>query len=113
MRTRKKPVIDGIKFELNEPTAVPIDRLFTWVIWQFPRMRESGFSGAVHPPEAEHGWYPAVIDPDGRRVFIYGHVEERFSSPELAAKHLDRPPADGAGKKGHSRRPTPEQSANA
>ncbi len=91
MPTRKKPVIDGIKFELGQPTAVPMERLFGWVIWQFPRARDGGFSGAVHPPEAEHGWYPAIIDANGGRVLVYGDVEERFPSPEAAAKHLDRP----------------------
>jgi hypothetical protein len=91
MPTRRKPVVDGIKFELDEPTAVPIERLFSWVIWQFPRPRKGGFSGAVHPPETQHGWYPAVIDAAGGRVLIHGHVAERFPTPEAAAKHLDKP----------------------
>ncbi len=91
MAKGNKPVVDGIKFELNEPTAVPMDRLFNWVIWQFPRLRDGGFSGAVHPPEAAHGWYPALIDAEGGRVIVYGFIKERFPSPEAAAKHLDRP----------------------
>jgi hypothetical protein len=91
MRTRKKPVVDGIKFELEEPTVVTFERLFAWVVWQFPRSREGGHSGAVHPPETQHGWYPAVIDVENGRVFIYGHVVERYPTPEAAAKHLDRP----------------------
>lgn len=109
MAARKRPVVDGIKLELNEPTAVPMERLFSWVIWQFPRTREGGFSGAVHPPEAQHGWYPAVINSEGGQVLIYGHVVERFPTPEAAAKHLDRPMADEDGKKGRPARPTKSQ----
>ncbi len=90
MPARKKIVIDDITFESNEPTVVPIDRLFTWVIWQFPRLRENGFNGAVHPPQAGHGWYPAVIDAEGGRVTIYGQVKEPYTSPEAAAKYLDK-----------------------
>lgn len=90
MPNGKKILIDGIALNANEPTVVPIDRLFTWVIWQFPRPREGGFSGAVHPPEAGHGWYPALINAKGSQVTIYGQVPERFPSPEAASKHLDK-----------------------
>ena len=90
MASRKKIIIDGITFESNEPTVVPIDRLFTWVIWQFPRLRENGFNGAVHPPQVGHGWYPAIIDAEGGQVMIYGQVKEPYPSPEVAAKYLDK-----------------------
>lgn len=90
MATRKKNVIDDIQFEPNEPTIVPMSRLYTWVIWQFPRAREGGFSGAVHPPEVGHGWYPAIVKADLGQVIIYSQVKERFSTPEAAAKHLDK-----------------------
>lgn len=36
MATRKKIVIDEIQFNPDEPTTVPMTRLYTWVIWQFP-----------------------------------------------------------------------------
>lgn len=90
MPTRKKKVIDDISFETNEPTIVPIDRLYTWVIWQFPRSRDGGFSGAVHPPEPGHGWYPALVDAAAGQVTIFGHVKEAHPTPEAAAKHLDK-----------------------
>jgi hypothetical protein len=90
MATRKKVIIDGITFDPAGPTAVPVARLFTWVIWQFPRPRPDGHSGAVHPPEAGHGWYAAVIDMAGGRVLIFGHVKDRFPTPEAAAKSLDK-----------------------
>ncbi len=90
MRIRKKITVDGISFDPAEPTIVPADRLFTWVVWQFPRFRADGYSGAVHPPEVGHGWYPAVIDTATGQVSIFGHVKEPFSSPEAAAKHLDK-----------------------
>lgn len=90
MPSRKKIIIDDITFEPNDPTVVPIDRLFTWVIWQFPRLRENGFNGAVHPPQAGHGWYPAIIDSENGQVTIYGQVKEPYTSPEAAAKYLDK-----------------------
>lgn len=90
MPTRKKAVVDGITFDPAAPTMVPVERLYYWVIWQFPRQRSGGFTGAVHPPDRGHGWYPAVIDPDGSQVHIFGHVKEQFPTPEAAAKHLDK-----------------------
>lgn len=94
MRTRKKIVVDDIVFDPSGPTRVPMARLFAWVIWQFPRMRAGGFSGAVHPPKANHGWYPAVIDIDAGQVLIFGYIRESFPSPEAAAKHLDQVSAE-------------------
>jgi hypothetical protein len=91
MRVRKKTVIDGITFDTTEPTVVPAERLFTWVVWQFPRARSGGFSGAVHPSEPGHGWYPAIVDIESGQVIVYGHVKERFPTPEAAAKSLDQP----------------------
>lgn len=90
MPTRKNLVVDDIAFETHEPTVVPIDRLYAWVIWQFPKLREGGFSGAVHPPEIGHGWYPAIVNAQEGRVIIYGQVKEAFPSPEAASKHLDQ-----------------------
>jgi len=74
----------------SEPTSVPVERLYAWVIWQYPRPRDGGYSGAVHPPEAGHGWYPAVVNVEQGHVLIYGNVKEQFTTPETAAKHLDR-----------------------
>jgi len=90
MKSRKKLIVDDIVFESGGPTVVALDRLYTWVVWQFPRVREGGFTGAVHPPEPGHGWYPALIEPETGQVLVYGHVPERFPSPEAAARHLDR-----------------------
>ena len=90
MPSRKKTVVDGITFDLTAPTAVPLDRLHTWVVWQFPRPRTGGYSGAVHPPETGYGWYPAIIDVAGGQVLDHANIKERFSSPEAAARHLDQ-----------------------
>ena len=49
MATRKGITIEGITFALTGPTAVSLERLYTWVVWQFPRPRAGGYSGAVHP----------------------------------------------------------------
>ena len=88
--TRKKLVIDDIAFEADELTVVPLNRLFAWVVWQFPRPREDGFNGAVHPPEADHGWYPAIINSAKGNAKIFGHVKEPYPTPEAAAKQLEK-----------------------
>ncbi len=90
MPTRKKVVVDGITLDPAAPTLLSVERLYCWVIWQFPRQRAGSFNGAVHPPESGYGWYPAVIDSDGKQVHIFGHVREQFTTPEAAAKHLDK-----------------------
>ena len=92
MATRKRITIEGITFDLAGPTTVSLERLYTWVVWQFPRSRAGGYSGAVHPSEPEHGWYPAVVDATAGEVLVYAHVKQRFPSPEAAAKHLDQLP---------------------
>lgn len=90
MPAQKKTVLDNITIDTTKPTVVPMELLFAWVVWRFPRPCEGGYSGAVHPPEAGHGWYPAIVDTEQDRVLIFGHVKEPFTSPEAAAKHLDR-----------------------
>lgn len=90
MTTSKKHTINGLAFDSAGPTIVSLDQLYTWVVWQFPRLRAGGFSGAVHPPIAGYGWYPAIIDPTKRRVLVYAHLEEPFRSPEAAAKQIEQ-----------------------
>lgn len=90
MPTRKKNVVADIALNLDGPTVVPLDKLYTWVVWQFPKPREAGYGGAVHPPDVGHGWYPAVVNAEAGEVTIYGHVKERFANPETASKSLDK-----------------------
>ena len=90
MPSRKRVIVDQITFDLSAPTPVPLQRLHTWVVWQFPRLRPEGYSGAVHPPEAGYGCYPAVIDALANLVLVYANVKERFPTPEAAARHLDQ-----------------------
>lgn len=90
MSARKTLVLGGITIDPAKPTTIPLERLFAWVVWQFPRVGEKGYCGAVHPPEIGHGWYPAFIDNQEASVHIFGHVKEPFPSPEAAVRHLDR-----------------------
>lgn len=92
MPMRKKISIDGMTFDPTGPTVVSLDKLHAWVVWQFPRPRPGGYSGAVHPSEPDHGWYPAIIDTPAGQVLVFANVKERFPTPEAAAKHLDQPP---------------------
>ncbi len=92
MASRKKITVDGMTFDPAGPTTVSLDKLHAWVVWQFPRSRPGGYSGAVHPSEPGYGWYPAIIDAAGSQVLVFANVKERFPSPEAAAKHLDRLP---------------------
>ena len=36
MATRKRITVEGITFDLAGPTAVSLERLYSWVVWQFP-----------------------------------------------------------------------------
>jgi hypothetical protein len=91
MASQTKTEINGIRLETDKPTSVKLDKLFSWVVWQYPRRRKNGHSGAVHPPIPGFGWFPAIIDADNGRVHIYGHIADQFPTPELAAKYLDQP----------------------
>ena len=69
MAARKKLNIDGIPFDTGGPTAVALDRLYTWVVWQFPRPRTALVGAAAFLPtgrgsdsalnlQTEFGLYP-------------------------------------------------------
>lgn len=90
MPTRKKVVVEGVSFDVTEPSTVALGALFTWVVWQFPRTRADGHSGAVHPPQPGHGWYPAIINAEADSVLVFAHLKERFPTPEAAARHIDQ-----------------------
>ena len=80
--------IDEIPFSQDKPTELTFQELHTWVIWQFPRNHGKVLHGAVHPPLARHGWLPAIIEPQLKRVPVYAHLETRFATPEAAAEAL-------------------------
>lgn len=88
--TEKEELITvaGIDFDSN-PTVVPLDELFSWVIWQYPRRKGKGYYGAVRPSDPQWGWLPAIVLADQRRVLVFAHVGELFTTPETAAKYLD------------------------
>ncbi len=79
----------GITFSEDGPTRLTMHQLRHWVIWQFPRPRGKGLSGAVRPSIAGHGWYPAIVDAKKKRVWVYGNVDAPSDSPEKAVKKLD------------------------
>ena len=81
MATRKKIVLDGITFDPAAPTTVPV---------MASVVEKTSLNGAVHPPDSSQVWYPAIIDTEGNQVHIFGHVREQFTTPETAAKHLDK-----------------------
>jgi hypothetical protein len=72
----------------DRPTVLGFDELYRWVMWQFPRRKGNGLVGAVHPPQTESGWYPAEIKGEQQRVLVYGHLKQRFDTPEVAADWL-------------------------
>ena len=85
MSSRARKTIDGIKFNGNKPTELPMSDLYTWVIWQFPRFEGEKLCGAVHPPIKEFGWMPAAISSRSRRIEVHAHLEGTFATPEEAA----------------------------
>lgn len=80
--------IDKIEFSQEAPTELSFQELYDWVIWQFPRLHGKALHGAVHPPVARHGWLPAIIEPQKKRVSVYAHLEARYATPEAAADAL-------------------------
>lgn len=85
--------VAGLKFSAHDPTEVALEKLYHWVIWQYPRRKGKGYYGAVRPPTPDEGWYPAIVHADQQRVLVYIHVPEPFPSPEAASKHLESLPA--------------------
>lgn len=83
-----KKEIAQLKFSGTKPTTLNLKLLQEWVIWQFPKKMANGFCGAVHPPMAKYGWFPAIIHPEKNEAQIYGHIPETFDTPELAADYF-------------------------
>jgi hypothetical protein len=82
--------IDQVTLDTAVPTELPLQELFTWVIWQFPRKQAGGLLGAVRPPMAQHGWFPAIIHSKNKTVLVHGQVERPFDTPEAAADYFNR-----------------------
>jgi hypothetical protein len=87
--SKKKWKIGNIKLKKHRATHLDFRALYTWTIWQFPRKIQSGLCGAVHPPDSEHGWFPAVIIVKEKKAQVYAHLDQTFDSPEEAAKFLE------------------------
>lgn len=78
--------LGSIKMQLEQPTNVTFAELSDWVLWQYPRFRGSWLCGAAHPPEPGYGWIPARIQPQKRRVTLYGDCCQPLKTPEDAAE---------------------------
>lgn len=90
MSSMNKIKVGGIELRSDKPTNVAMHRLFGWVIWQFPRLQEKGYQGAVRPPAAEQEWIPAIIRADESRVMVYGNAGKSYSTPEEAAEYFNK-----------------------
>ena len=88
MTENKVKTIDSLQFDPINPTELPFSKLYTWVIWQFPRKQKSGLCGAVHPPIPKFGWLPAIIHPKKQQLSVHAHLAETSSTPEAAADYL-------------------------
>ena len=84
----KKYTVAQITFNTMKPTRLTFDDLYTWVIWQFPKHKEGGLCGAVHPPSSQHGWFPAIILVNEKCVEVHAHLMEQYETPESAADHF-------------------------
>jgi hypothetical protein len=81
--------IGQVHLQAASPTELKFQELYTWVVWQFPRKRSGGLMGAVRPPTAQHGWFPAIIHNKNKTVLVHGHVERPFDTPEAAVDYLN------------------------
>jgi hypothetical protein len=92
MNADSSHTIATLPFHTSQPTTYPIAQLFTWVIWQFPQKTTKGYYGAIHSPEPESSWIPAIINTKKERVIIHAHLNQQFESPEQAADYLKPKP---------------------
>jgi hypothetical protein len=81
--------VASIKLRTDRPTPLSFEALYAWVIWQFPRRKAGGLCGAVRPPIANHGWFPALVNGEKHRVLVFGQLAEEFDSPNAAAEWLE------------------------
>lgn len=93
-QTNEAGTVAGIMLSQTAPTPLSFDDLYSWVIWQFPKQKNGGLCGAVHPPIPEHGWIPAIIQVKKKRIEVYGHLKQPYASPELAADYFHQPETD-------------------
>lgn len=84
----EKIEIAQLKLNNTKPTTLNLRLLHEWVVWQFPKKATNGFCGAVHPPQEDYGWFPAIIRPEKNEAQVHGHVPETFATPELAADYF-------------------------
>ncbi|MCI0576514.1 MAG: hypothetical protein L0332_22240 [Chloroflexi bacterium] len=84
----KRKQVDTLTLRTDRPTELTFAELYTWVIWQFPRKKAGGLCGAVRPPLAGHGWFPALVKSKEKRVLVHGHLPEAFLTPQAAAEWL-------------------------
>ncbi len=80
--------IANLSFNAAQPTVIAANQLTSWVIWQFPRRKGNHLCGAVHSPQKDFGWLPALIEKDGANLHIFAHLTDTFSTPEVAADWL-------------------------
>ena len=79
-----------VTLDAKKPTTLTFGELYTWVIWQFPRKKDGGLCGAVHPPTTSEGWFPAIIYNKDACVLVLAHLNESFTTPEAAAEYLNQ-----------------------
>ena len=49
-KTQTEFKVADITLSKKHPTKLTYDDLYTWVIWQFPKLKGDGLCGAVRPP---------------------------------------------------------------
>lgn len=86
--TGQKNKVASVFLRTDGPTRLQKSDLYRWIVWQFPRPMANGLCGAVHPPLANHTWYPALILIDADQVIVHGYPDQDFTSPEDAARWL-------------------------
>lgn len=90
MMSENSITIADVKLRKDRPTELAFEALYSWVIWQFPKKKSGGLCGAVKPPLANHSWYPALIRKMDKKIFVCGHLEIEFSTPDEAASWLEK-----------------------
>ena len=86
MSNQEKYNVAGIALRTDKHTNIALHRLYGWVIWQFPRLRNNGYLAAIRPPLVDQEWIPAIIRADRNQVKVYGNAGKKYATPEEAVE---------------------------
>ena len=81
-----------VDLDKTKITDATLSGLTSWVVWQYPILREPYLCAAICPLESKGRWYPALVNTSDQSVKIFGYLSSIFTSPESAVEWLSSQP---------------------